>query len=147
MCGFEQDLRAFAKEWKNTASWEKWILIGTLLVIGTLGLFCAKVNAAPFLTADPQQNVTAYEVQRDIKDLAGNVTTITEQSAPEAVAGGVRLRFDMFGLPVGTHAMRVIAVRIENREGGATYARSDPAPFVYECASQASPPGLRLSME
>ena len=130
------------KRWKTAT-----ILILALIVFIALCILVGRAQAAPYLASDPQQNISYYEVQRDVKDLAGNVTTITEQSQPQAVAGGVRFHYDLFGLPIGQHTMRVIAVRIENRDGGGTYARSDPAPFLYECSSLAGPRGLKLSTE
>jgi len=121
----------------------KYVMSFLLLVFS-----CSFVFASPFLVADPQQDVTYYEVQRDVKDMTGTViSTVIEPSYPLVVTGGVQFHHDLFGLPIGQHSMRVIAVRVENREGGATYARSDPVPFVYELTSGPGPSGLKLLME
>jgi hypothetical protein len=126
------------------------ILISVAVLFIAVCVWVGRVQAAPYLVGDsqPAGSLTHYVVERDVKDLTGTVTsTVTEQSDPQPVAGGVRLHFDLFGLPIGVHAMRVSAVRIENREGGGTYARSDRVPFLYESLSLPGPAGLKLSTE
>ena len=97
-------------------------------------LLCAPVwaSAAPFVVSDvTTQAVTNYLCSID----AG----ADQNSVPETVAGGVRVKFDLAGLASGSHT---VTCKAQNTLWGVVSASSTPPFTVIKPASLTAPTTL-----
>lgn len=102
----------------------KKLLVVTLMMAGATGL-----QAAPFVVSD----VTAEAVTNYLCSVNSGADV---SSAPEAVTGGVRLKFDLVGLAVGANT---ITCKAQNTLWGVTSASSSPPFFAIKPASLTAP--------
>lgn len=108
-------------------------------------LFCALALpglavAAPFVVSDPYP---ASGVQPDGFAVSVDGGAVVESPA-QAVTGGVRMYFDIGGLPAGSHTITVRAYK--NYQEPWTRKESDPVNFTFTVpAAPSAPAGIGLT--